>query len=445
MIKKICNAPLEDGYNRYLDENDEETRLKYAVIKMGDDYYAIYRGNRSLGSGAYGRVKLAQHLQSGTWLALKIQPVHSLIRSAKKNQPVELRSLKKIDAIVRTGPQQEPVHFERYSRSTQIKQDYMLMRYVRGETLEHFQGKKKYPAVIYLNMIIAFLQAVHRVHQAQLIHRDIKLNNAIYDPVTDQCELIDFGLSIKNNLFNHRIHKDFVGTHGYMAPELCKQLYETIHLRYNKQVDTYAAGITIRQLLHLTSVTEHELVRYAHVLFKDVDTKHEYEASIQSHALYKKIDEFTKTMVSVNPSNRPSIHTAINYFNQLRQSLTKRDRIIRVALLNINGLERHLDVNAPAFGRLKAYFQEEAENYDVLWLVTDDVMDDATLAFINYFFQYCGFWVAPVAYTEKKLSPIIEKYSYHSDVPGQCIFAIEELTWRHKVTFQNKLKISNSL
>ena len=141
MIETICNASLKNGYVRFLDPDDKEIKLKFAVIKMDDDYYAIYKGNKSLGSGAYGRVKLVQNLKTGMWLALKIQPIDSLIMSTNKKKSIELQSLKKMDAIVRTGPKQQPVHFERYSESKLTTQDYLLMHYVSGETLDHFQGK----------------------------------------------------------------------------------------------------------------------------------------------------------------------------------------------------------------------------------------------------------------------------------------------------------------
>ena len=54
------------------------------------------------------------------------------------------------------------------------------------------------------------------MHSSNIAHRDIKLENLIYNNMTDKVHIIDFGFAVdcKQKL------KTFCGTPSYMAPEL---------------------------------------------------------------------------------------------------------------------------------------------------------------------------------------------------------------------------------
>lgn len=67
-----------------------------------------------------------------------------------------------------------------------------------------------------------FRQAVETVsqcHQAQVIHRDIKDENILIDPKTNQIKLIDFGSGAK---YHPDVYTDFDGTRVYAPPEWIK-------------------------------------------------------------------------------------------------------------------------------------------------------------------------------------------------------------------------------
>ena len=55
------------------------------------------------------------------------------------------------------------------------------------------------------------------MHRKQVTHRDIKLENIIYDPKTQKLKLIDFGFCC---LGNQSLQTLYCGTPSYMAPEI---------------------------------------------------------------------------------------------------------------------------------------------------------------------------------------------------------------------------------
>lgn len=78
------------------------------------------------------------------------------------------------------------------------------------------------------------------LHAKNIAHRDIKLDNIIYDPQTELVKIIDFGFATvsKDPL------KVFCGTPSYMAPEIvAKQSY------FGSAADLWAVGIVMFVLL----------------------------------------------------------------------------------------------------------------------------------------------------------------------------------------------------
>ena len=70
------------------------------------------------------------------------------------------------------------------------------------------------------------LLAINYIHQKDLVHRDLKLENILYSDKNDDSEIkvIDFGLANKFNKTNQM--KSLCGTPIYMSPEMLKGKYD---------------------------------------------------------------------------------------------------------------------------------------------------------------------------------------------------------------------------
>ncbi|MCR5324602.1 MAG: protein kinase [Lachnospiraceae bacterium] len=86
-------------------------------------------------------------------------------------------------------------------------------------------------------------QAINTAHNNCVLHRDIKLENILWDPVSKAYRLTDFGLA-KN--IEDGSADTVIYTEGYGAPEIEKRL----HGSYSYTADIYSFGITLYLLMN---------------------------------------------------------------------------------------------------------------------------------------------------------------------------------------------------
>ena len=80
------------------------------------------------------------------------------------------------------------------------------------------------------------LTAAAKCHSEGVMHRDIKLENLVYNNETKILKLIDFGNAIISDVSNAK-----AGTHSYMAPEVFNITYDRL-IPYGNKVDTWSLG-----------------------------------------------------------------------------------------------------------------------------------------------------------------------------------------------------------
>lgn len=138
-------------------------------------------------------------------------------------------------------------------------QEEILMEYVPGIDLATFfdpfrkigskeplgSSLKPLELLILLQKMAICVQ--ESVHQFGSIHRDIKLNNFIYDPDTGTVKLVDYGIAVTPAAESKGIYNDpsSSGTPGYIAPEAA------FAESYTQKSDVFALGTTMAFVLDM--------------------------------------------------------------------------------------------------------------------------------------------------------------------------------------------------
>ncbi len=94
---------------------------------------------------------------------------------------------------------------------------YLVMEYVDGPTLEDVMKKKDMPR--FLTAVRDVTKGLHRVHEAGLVHRDVKPSNILIAK-DGTAKISDFGLAIETEGSQKLTQSGmFVGTPHYVSPE----------------------------------------------------------------------------------------------------------------------------------------------------------------------------------------------------------------------------------
>jgi hypothetical protein len=188
---------------------------------------AGYTIKRGVGQGGFGEIYFATS-DAGKEVALKL---------IRRNLEVELRGMRQCLNL------RHPNLLDLYD----IRQDdqgdtWVVMEYVAGQGLEdmlaaHPAGLPPAEALAWFQGIAA---GVAHLHDHGIVHRDLKPGNIFCDEGV--VKIGDYGLSKFISCSRRSGHTESIGTVHYMAPEVANG-------RYGKEIDIYALGVILYELL----------------------------------------------------------------------------------------------------------------------------------------------------------------------------------------------------
>ncbi len=247
--------------------------------------YTIKRG---VGRGGFGEVYFATS-DAGKEVALKL---------IRRNLEVELRGV--TQCLNLKHPNLVGVYD---IRSDGLDDQWVIMEYVSGESLEDVI--ERYPNGMPIDQVLGWMRGicagVAYLHDHGIVHRDLKPGNIFLDEGT--VKIGDYGLAKFISCSRRSGQTESVGTVHYMAPEIANG-------RYGREIDTYAIGIILFEMLTGTVPFEGESV--GEVLMKhltaepDLHRLAEPYRTIVQRALAKDPDARLKTvndLVEMLPSD----------------------------------------------------------------------------------------------------------------------------------------------
>mmetsp|Transcript_68558 Transcript_68558/g.113932 ORF Transcript_68558/g.113932 Transcript_68558/m.113932 type:complete len:697 (+) Transcript_68558:79-2169(+) len=206
-----------------------------------------YSFGRLLGQGASGSVYEGKHHRTGQAVAIKV-----IKRDDDMNDDDSMTTELE---ILRTVRHRYLLNCHELFEAPQ--QIWVVMEVIRGgELLERLIDQGVYSEADAARAMKQVLMAVRYLHSQGIVHRDLKLQNLLLterDVKTADTKVADFGLSAilpkgeyepadTDSMKGYNKLTDRWGTPHYFAPEMIRK-------RYGPQVDLWALGVVLFQLL----------------------------------------------------------------------------------------------------------------------------------------------------------------------------------------------------
>ncbi|XP_023226540.1 uncharacterized protein LOC111627202 [Centruroides sculpturatus] len=172
------------------------------------------------------------------------------------------------------------------------KVQYIAMEYIDGSILKEYIGRR---GNLTVDEAVEFAKQIalglHEMHQAGIIHRDIKASNIM---ITDhgQVKIIDLGIALHDETDRVTQTDNIIGSVQYLAPELLEKE------EANAQTDIYALGILLYEML------------IGDVPFKEktgLDTARKHQTSTVPHVnkIFKNIPQAVANVVIRSTAKKP--------------------------------------------------------------------------------------------------------------------------------------------
>lgn len=255
----------------------------------------VFDVKETLGAGSFGTVYKAETkididgLPTGSEVAVKVINISAMNNSVRESLEVEIDILRTVTADPRSHP-----YIVKYYGSLNVVQKgkqhlAIIMENINGSTLQDFiddVSRREIPdpndpndtITIYeiskyltggqvANIMRPLLEGLLLMHEMNIVHRDIKDGNIMFDRITGTVKYIDFGFACIDRLESvnpkHQCKVKVQGTPAYLSPELVtnfatngidplKAISTTDQVTILKTSDVWALGMTFFVLMYGT-------------------------------------------------------------------------------------------------------------------------------------------------------------------------------------------------
>lgn len=197
------------------------------IYSSGDRPLSGYVIKRGIGQGGFGEVYYAVS-EAGKEVALKL---------VRGNAEVELRGMQQCINL----KHQNLVSL--YDIKVDDRGDnWVIMEYVAGESLSHVLNRhpQGLPMDQAQSIFAELCLAMQALHESGIVHRDLKPANVFIE--NSMVKVGDYGLCKFISGTQKSPQTQSIGTVHYMAPEISTG-------NYGKQVDIYAAGVMLYEMM----------------------------------------------------------------------------------------------------------------------------------------------------------------------------------------------------
>ena len=193
---------------------------------------------QKLGKGAMGEVFLGRDEQSGQRAAIKTLALSQTF-ATDELADVRARFFREAETA---GRLHHPAIVAIFDVGEEADLAFIAMEYLSGTDLRPFtRPDHLLPLPVVAGIGARIAEALAYAHANNVVHRDVKPANVMYDPEHDQLRVMDFGVARITDA-SHTKTGMVLGTPSYMSPE------QLLGKKVDGRSDLYSLGVMLYQL-----------------------------------------------------------------------------------------------------------------------------------------------------------------------------------------------------
>nr|WP_302473897.1 protein kinase [Legionella sp. PL877] len=346
---------------RYLQSKDIDSQFDTLVVEHQGEFklLTVYLGEKkgkSLGAGAFGKVKIAQDEEGNFW-AIKYL--------AKNQHPgLQKKEYHMLEKLHEAGGQLQFTS-EKNLRKYGAGVNVMIMKLASGIPLSK-PPQATTSDLGTVEKLGAISDAILNLHKKNIIHFDLKPENILYDAANKRATIIDYGTAaiipagkkgLRPSSGSEADSEDIISLRGsplYAPLEMRKDLYAAMYHHESDYVkaadfihtpafDVYTAGILMADHLGLTESKYQREAEKIEEYLQIVDVNSEQftnNQAIKNPTLRKEVLTMLKKMTSDNPEERPSMDVVKQFFSNKRKAFTVKESLINTAVVNLDDYKK---------------------------------------------------------------------------------------------------------
>ena len=280
----------------YLEESKKLSDYIKSYYNINNDYppsnISFYKFGRVIGKGAFGKVNIGLHILTGRIVAIKSFNKTKFTDQKSKNKimnEIEIMKNLKHFSVVKLL---DTIETEKYIL-------LVMENVLGGDLLSFIKKRNKLPEKTAKFIFKQLLQSLKYIHNKNIVHRDIKLDNILID-LNNNIKLCDFGVG-KYISDNHELLYDQCGTPAYIAPEVVAgEGYEGF------PVDLWSSGVVLYSLLMGSIPFKAQNINELQGLIMSGNYK-------KTTGISKNANDLLNKLLEINPKKRINVEEALNH------------------------------------------------------------------------------------------------------------------------------------
>lgn len=293
--KKSVTQTTEDAFDKTMVIDKRETTVVRALPGYPMEKFGRYQVNGVLGKGAMGVVYRGVDPKINRDVAIKTLPITDI---SSESDVVQSRQRFFREAET-AGNLNHANIVTIYDVGEEGELGYIAMDLLTGAPLSEFvKPQNRLPAPLVYQLMIQIADALEYAHSQNVVHRDIKPGNIIFDDDIQRVTVTDFGIAYVADS-SKTGSGTIVGSPYYMSPE------QVSGAPLDGRSDIFSLGVTFYQLLSgylpftgdsIASVT-YQITQSRHTPLKQWDETLPPSATrITNKAMQKKVDKRFQSM-----------------------------------------------------------------------------------------------------------------------------------------------------